>query len=66
LEKVIVIKRIIFIFDRLTNKFQQDIGLWKEYCLFCYKIKANKMFFKAVSNALTVNWESLGKNPPLP
>jgi len=54
-----IIRRIIFIFDRLTDKYKSDVGLWKEYCLFCYKIKANKMFFKAVSNALTINWESL-------
>jgi U3 small nucleolar RNA-associated protein 6 len=53
------LRRIIFIFDRLTAKYRDNIELWKEYCLFCYKIKSNKMFYKAVSNAMSMNWHSL-------
>ena len=50
-----VIRRIIYIFDRLTNKYRYDIDILKEYLYFCYKIKSSKNYFKAITRALELN-----------
>ncbi|KRX10234.1 hypothetical protein PPERSA_07319 [Pseudocohnilembus persalinus] len=50
-----IIKRIIQLWDKATTKYKYDINLWKQYLSFCYYLKSKRLFFKAVTNALSFN-----------
>jgi U3 small nucleolar RNA-associated protein 6 len=50
-----IVKRIIYIWDRIMNRFRYNIELWKQYLSFCYIINSKKHFFKVVTKALSFN-----------
>ncbi|CAD8135269.1 unnamed protein product [Paramecium pentaurelia] len=50
-----IVKRIIYIWDRIMNKYRYNIDLWKQYLSFCYIIESKKHFFKVITKALNFN-----------
>lgn len=54
-----VVRRIIFLFDRLTIKFKHNKALWKEYFAFCLQIQSKKQLFRAVTKSLKFNSHEL-------
>ena len=54
-----IIKRIIMLFDRTTNKFRYYKDAWKQYLRFCVQIKSKKNFWKVLSRCLKFNSEHL-------
>ncbi|GFE53033.1 U3 small nucleolar RNA-associated protein 6 [Babesia ovis] len=53
--KVIVRRRIHRIFNRCLKRFVTNVELWKEYCAFCYRIKAVGVMNRAIMGALSKN-----------
>ncbi|EDO07964.1 U3 small nnucleolar RNA-associated protein 6 family protein [Babesia bovis T2Bo] len=53
--KVIVRRRIHRLFNRCLKRFVTNIELWKEYCAFCYRIKAFGVMNRAIMDALSKN-----------
>lgn len=48
-------KRIMFLFDRLTSKFKYNTVFWFKYLRFCIQSESKKNFYRVVSNALRFN-----------
>ena len=48
-------RRIFFILDRATRKFQGDIGLWIQYLTFARKQKSNKKASQILTNVLRLH-----------
>ncbi|KAL9099921.1 MAG: hypothetical protein Q9163_004648 [Psora crenata] len=48
-------RRIFFILDRATRKFQGDIGLWMQYISFARKQKSNKKVSEILTRALRLH-----------
>ncbi|CDR97198.1 U3 small nucleolar RNA-associated protein 6, putative [Babesia bigemina] len=53
--KVTVRRRIHRIFNRCLKRFGTEVELWKEYCAFCYRIKAFNVLNRAIMGALSKN-----------
>ncbi|KAK1932712.1 hypothetical protein X943_000459 [Babesia divergens] len=53
--RVVVRRRIHRIFKRCLTRFVTAIDLWKEYCAFCYRIKAFGVMNRAIMAALAKN-----------
>jgi len=51
----LVMKRIMFLFDRLTSKFKYNPVFWFKYLRFCIQSESKKNFYRVVSNALRFN-----------
>ena len=50
-----IVKRIIFLFDRLCARFKYQPKFWKQYIRFCLQQDSKKNFYRALSNALRFN-----------
>ncbi|GBE59251.1 rRNA processing Utp6 [Babesia ovata] len=53
--KVTVRRRIHRIFNRCLKRFGTEVELWREYCAFCYRIKAFNVLNRAIMDALSKN-----------
>ncbi|GIX61664.1 U3 small nucleolar RNA-associated protein 6 [Babesia caballi] len=53
--QVTVRRRIHRIFKRCLKRFVTDVELWKDYCAFCYRIKALNVMNRAIMDALAKN-----------
>lgn len=53
--RVTVRRRIHRIFKRCLNRFVTAIDLWKEYCAFCYRIKAYGVMNRVIMSVLAKN-----------
>ena len=52
LSLILVVKRIIKVWDRIMHKFKYKCELWKQYLNFCIVIESKKHFFKALAHAV--------------
>ena len=48
-------RRIFFVLDRATRKFQGDIGLWMQYIAYARKQKSNKMVSQILTTMLRLH-----------
>lgn len=55
----LVVKRVIFLFDRLCARFKYNPVFWKQYMRFCIQNESKKNFYRVSSNALRFNSNDL-------